>query len=203
MMIQQIGVLQSYNALANSGAKVTNKGGSGALTKQPPVESDVDIEPESRVRESDSINFSVAGAGAYANQVLRDNTIAKLNGLMQELDGNAKPVEELDPAEHTPEKTAEYIVSMSTSFYEIYSQGHPDLENQEALDGFVELISGGIKKGLEEAKELLEGLNVLNGLIEEGIDSTDSLIWEKMNTFYEDKLASFAVDDEQKLAIAA
>ncbi len=58
MMIQQIGILQSYSALANSGTKVTNRGGSGALTKQPSEKIDIDIEPESRARESDSINLS-------------------------------------------------------------------------------------------------------------------------------------------------
>jgi hypothetical protein len=202
MMIQSIGVLQSYSALSQ-----TKTGRLAGSSESAPGKSIADIyagsEPEAEVKKSDSISVSVEGVTAYVNQALRDKALTELNRLLQLADGEAKPIEELDPAEHTPEKTSDFIVSMSTSFFDSYSEGHPELEQQGLLDGFIDVVSGGIKRGLEEARDLLEGLDVLNGLVEEGVDTTDSLIWEKLDQFYADKLSSFSSTEESVFADAA
>lgn len=192
MMIQSIGALQTYSVLANGKAKTTMMDSSGtsvtdaALAKITAIANGaVEETPKAK---TDSLNLSLAGVTAYANQTLRDSTVAELNKLLKQLDGNAKPIEELDPQAHTPEKTADFIVSMSTGFFDTYAAGHPELEQKGLLDGFMGIISGGIERGFTEARSLLEGLDVLNGEIEEGVDSTDTQVWKKLQQFYMDKL---------------
>ena len=83
----------------------------------------------------------------------------------------------------SPEATAERIVSLSTAFFSSYHEQHPELSEQEAVIKFSELISGGIDTGFREAREILTGLNVLEGDIASNIDSTYDLVQEKLNAF--------------------
>ncbi len=203
MMIQSVSALQSYSIIANSsanGAKLAKRGVAGE-EKTPEITTPV--EGENSRPSSDFFSFSSDGVTAYANQALKDKALSEINRMLQESDPNAKAVNELDPEDHTPEKTAEYIVSISTGFFDRYAVSHPELEQQGLLDGFMELISGGIKRGLEEAKDILEGLDVLNGQVEEGVDTTDTLIWEKLNLYYEEKLSHFSTAKEEEFAEAA
>jgi hypothetical protein len=203
MMIQSVSALQSYSIIANSsanGSKLAKRGGAGE-EKTPTIT--VPVEGENSRSSSDFFSFSSDGVTAYANQALREKALTEINRMLQESDPNAKAVEELDPEDHTPQKTSDYIVSISTGFFDKYASSHPELEQKALLDGFVELISGGIKRGLEEAKDILEGLDVLNGHVEEGIDTTDALIWEKLNLFYNEKLSDFSTPQEEEYAAAA
>ncbi len=204
MMIQPIGVSQSYGALARTGQRAASAY-VGDASPQQSVDSAAAKESgrQEVAPKADSISFSLAGVTAYANHALREKAVSQINRILQELDPQATPVEELDPAAHTPEKTAEYIVAASTGFFDAYSAGHPEMEEVKRLDGFMELISGSIKRGLEEAKELLDGLNLLNGLVEEGIAATDSLIWEKLDQFYQQQVSNRQEDSEPVLSAAA
>lgn len=83
----------------------------------------------------------------------------------------------------SPEATADRIVSMSTAFFEAYKGQNPDLSEEEALTKFVDVISGGIDTGFSEARDILGGLNVLEGDIATNIDSTYSLVQDKLQTF--------------------
>ncbi len=83
----------------------------------------------------------------------------------------------------SPEATADRIVSMSTAFFAAYQEQHPELGIDEALDSFVSLISGGIDQGFNEAREILDGLQVLNGEIASNIDKTYTLVQEGLKSF--------------------
>lgn len=85
----------------------------------------------------------------------------------------------------SPEATAERIVSLSTAFFSSYQEQHPELSQEEALTKFTDLISGGIDTGFSEAREILDGLNVLEGDIATNIDKTYDLVQEKLNAFLE------------------
>ncbi|MBF0445230.1 MAG: DUF5610 domain-containing protein [Magnetococcales bacterium] len=203
MMIQSVSALQSYSIIADSsanGAKLAKRSVSGEV-KTSAISNP--LETENSRQNSDFFSFSSDGVSAYANQALREKALGEINRMLQESDANAKAVEELDPEDHTPEKTSDYIVSISTGFFARYADNHPELEQKALLDGFIELISGGIKRGLEEAKDILEGLDVLNGQVEEGIDTTDTMIWEKLNLYYEEKLSNFSTSQEEEYAVAA
>jgi len=85
----------------------------------------------------------------------------------------------------SPEATAERIVSLSTAFFSSYQERHPELSQEEAVTNFTALISGGIDTGFSEAREILGGLNVLEGDIATNIDLTYDLVQEKLNAFLE------------------
>jgi len=94
----------------------------------------------------------------------------------------------------SPDATADRIVSLSTAFFGSYQQQHPELSQEEALTKFTDLISGGIDTGFSEAREILGGLNVLEGDIASNIDSTYDLVQEKLAAFIE----SFNQDSQEE-----
>lgn len=83
----------------------------------------------------------------------------------------------------SPEATADRIVSLSTAFFSSYQQQHPDLSQEEALTKFTDIISGGINTGFGEARDILSGLNVLEGDIANNIDLTYELVQQKLTAF--------------------
>ncbi len=85
----------------------------------------------------------------------------------------------------SPQATADRIVSMSTAFFDKYQTNHPELSTEDALNSFVKLIGKGIDKGFGEARDILQGLNVLNGSIASNIDSTYELVQKGLKAFVE------------------
>ena len=83
----------------------------------------------------------------------------------------------------SPEATAERIVSLSTAFFGSYQKQHPELSQEDALTKFTDLISGGINTGFGEARDILSGLQVLEGDIASNIDLTYDLVQEKLTSF--------------------
>ncbi len=82
-----------------------------------------------------------------------------------------------------PAATAERIVSMSTGLFHAYRAGKPDMSDQEALESFMEVIGQGIEQGFAEAREILAGLQVLNGGVAEDIDRTYELVQRGLADF--------------------
>jgi len=94
--------------------------------------------------------------------------------------------------DYSPEATAERIVSFSTQMFGSYKEQHPEMAEEEALTSFVEIIRGGIDQGFGEAKDILEGLKVLEGDIESNIETTYDFVQEGLKSFVD----SFSVDKE-------
>ncbi len=77
----------------------------------------------------------------------------------------------------SPEATAQRIVSLSTAFFASFQQQNQDLDEQEQLDKFLEVIGGGIESGFSEARDILDSLGVLDlGDIAENINKTYDLV---------------------------
>jgi len=93
----------------------------------------------------------------------------------------------------SPEATAERIVSLSTAFFGSYQEQHPELSDQEAATKFAEIIGGGIDTGFSEARDILDGLKVLEGEISSNIDKTYDLVQTGLKSFVD----SFARHEEQ------
>jgi len=139
----------------------------------------------------DSVSLSSASRIANANQEMIDKIIADLNERIGELPG-FEGIENLNPADHTPEATANRIVTFATSFLPSYADRHADDGEQTQLDGFMDLIRGGIEEGFRQARGILEGLDVLNGNVKQGVDSTYDLVMQGLDSFYERQSAAFA-----------
>lgn len=85
----------------------------------------------------------------------------------------------------SPDATANRIVSLSTALFPRYERQHPELNQEEALTRFIEVISSGVERGFSEAKEILKGLGVLEGEIESNIDLTFELVLDGFAEFME------------------
>ncbi|UTW01742.1 DUF5610 domain-containing protein [Amphritea atlantica] len=82
----------------------------------------------------------------------------------------------------SPEATAERIISMNSKFFSSYQEQHPEMDYETQVKTFITLISGGIAQGFTEAREILDGLQVLEGDIATNIDTTYDLVQEKLTT---------------------
>lgn len=83
----------------------------------------------------------------------------------------------------SPEATAERIVTFSTQFFSSYQEQNPELDPEQALTKFIEVIGGGIEQGFSEARDVLGGLNVLEGDIATNIDKTYELVLQGLQDF--------------------
>ena len=83
----------------------------------------------------------------------------------------------------SPEATASRIVNLATGFFQAFQQQNPDIEPKESLDDFMSTIIGGIEKGFEDAREVLDGLSVLEGQVATDIHSTYDLVQEGLKLF--------------------
>ena len=90
----------------------------------------------------------------------------------------------------SPVATAERIVAMSANFFSSYPNLPTDMDYQTHVESFVELISGCIDQGFSDARESLDGLQVLQGDIAENIDTTYDLVQEKLAALTETLLNS-------------
>jgi hypothetical protein len=82
----------------------------------------------------------------------------------------------------SPEATAERIVSFSTQLLGSYREQHPEMGEEESLSAFVDVISGGIEQGFNEAKGILGSLKVLEGGITDNIDKTYELVQQGLQS---------------------
>jgi len=90
----------------------------------------------------------------------------------------------------SPKATADRIVSMSTAFFSQYQESNPDMTTEEAAQSFAKIISGGIEQGFSEAREVLTGLNVLQGEIASNIDTTYDLVQNGLQDFVDSYIDS-------------
>ena len=126
-----------------------------------------------------------------------------LEGINKELEGefgpNAAEKIKNSGVDTSPQTTADRIVGFATAFYQKYSEQNPDMPEEERLDKFLALVGGGVDKGFEDARGVLDGLGVLNGKIAEDIDSTYSLIQDGFAKFREMILNPDKTTEDQDL----
>jgi hypothetical protein len=85
--------------------------------------------------------------------------------------------------DNTPEGTASRIVSLSTGFYDAYKKQHPGEDDTATAKKFLETIRSGVEQGFKEAKDILGGLNVLNGDVASNVDKTYALVQKGLDDF--------------------
>lgn len=78
--------------------------------------------------------------------------------------------------DNTPEGTAGRIVSLSTGFFEAFKQQHAGEDEAGVLEKFMATIRSGFEQGYNEARDILQGLRVLNGDIASNIEKTYALV---------------------------
>ncbi|OMH39564.1 DUF5610 domain-containing protein [Motiliproteus sp. MSK22-1] len=85
----------------------------------------------------------------------------------------------------SPQATADRILSLTTGMFSRFQQHRPELAEPEQVERFLQLISSGIDQGFAEAKDILDGLGVLEGDIASNIDKTYELVQQGLQEFRE------------------
>ena len=123
-------------------------------------------------------------AGNNPQALVLKTAIEGINEALQETLGDNAIQNAYDSGlDVSPEATAERIVSLSTAFFGAYQDANPELSQQDAMAAFVDVIRGGIDQGFSEARDILDGLSVLEGDIATNIDSTYNLVQEGLSAF--------------------
>jgi len=102
--------------------------------------------------------------------------------------------------DNTPQGTASRIVSLSTAFYEAYKQQHPGDDESTTLNNFIDTLKKGVDQGFKEARDVLQGLQVLNGDIASNIDKTYDLVQQGFADFVSAHQAKPAKQEEAQAA---
>lgn len=92
----------------------------------------------------------------------------------------------------SPQATADRIVAFATNFYGEFRKKNQDLSEEEAMNDFMAKIGGGIDQGFKDARDILKGLQQLEGKVATDIDETYSLIQEGLQSFREKTLTEKA-----------
>ena len=88
----------------------------------------------------------------------------------------------------SPEATAGRIVDGITGYiYGAWMTQNPDA-TEEDLAAFQEQVMSGFEKGLEDAKDILTGLQAMTPELEGEIGQTESLVRDQLAEFFEDAL---------------
>lgn len=138
------------------------------------------------------LNAAIIESSLKFNQTIGDKPLSlllktALQGINEALkaggvDSSAEDAYE-SGVDFSPEATAERIVAFSTQFLGSYREQHPEMDEEESLAAFVDIIKGGIDQGFGEAKDILGGLKVLEGETATTIDKTYALVQEGLQSF--------------------
>ncbi|MFC6672353.1 DUF5610 domain-containing protein [Marinobacterium aestuariivivens] len=130
-----------------------------------------------------SLQVSIS-SGNRSMELLYRAAIDRINEVLTgKLGGEALQTSLDQGLDVSPEATAGRIVSLTTAFLPQYLEQHPELAEDEGRARFTELIRGGIQQGFDEARELLDGLGVLQGDIADNIDRTWELVQQGLDAF--------------------
>lgn len=100
----------------------------------------------------------------------------------------------------SPEATANRIVEFALLAFSQFQENHPELSEEDVRNEFVNFIGKAIGKGVEEARDILTGLNALSEEVDTDITSTVDIINQRLKKFAEQgKNADVVHSDELQL----
>jgi hypothetical protein len=122
------------------------------------------------------------GVGGNPQALLYKSAITSINeALRAELGENA--VQNAARQDNSPQATADRIVSLASGFYDVFRRQNPQMEDDAALQKFMEAVKGGVEQGFKEARDILKGLNVLGGDVAADIDKTYEFVMKGFDSF--------------------
>lgn len=167
---------QSSDAMTQGATPVSSSSTSKTGSTQADAKTQLNL---SIVQASLSVSIDT---GNQALTLLFKSAIDKINEALQPTLG-ANALQNTASQDNTPQGTADRIVSLSTGFFDAYKKQHPEMSMPEALTNFMATIRKGFEQGLNEAKGILQGLQVLSGDIATNIDKTNQLVQQGYAAF--------------------
>ena len=152
---------------------------------------------ENRVGARDQLNVQILQASAevslkagnQSQTLLFRSAIERINELLTPSLG-ADAIQAKMGEDNSPEATAGRIVSLSTGFFDAYAAQRPGDDPAQVANDFINMIRGGFEKGFNEAKDILQGLQVFSGGIASGVMKTNELVNKGYDDFLASKLSS-------------
>ena len=127
-------------------------------------------------------------AGNNPQALLFRTAIDRINEMLGTTTAGPDAIQKVASQDNSPEATANTIVSSITGLFAAYSAKHPDTPPEQVAKDFVDAVRGGVEKGANDAKDILKGLNVLDGNVESGIAKTYDLVQKGLDTFLSNQL---------------
>lgn len=172
-------------ASGNSASSVSNTSTSGVANKEDKVKQADGSTGQMSVNDRSKLQLNAAILQASMNvsissqsdplALVYKSAITSINEALQ-ADFGDDAVQKAASQDNSAEATANRIVSLSTGFFEAFKKQNPGMDNDAALEKFMGTIQGGMEKGFSEARDILKGLNVLQGDIAGNIDKTYELV---------------------------
>ena len=169
---------------------VSATSGGTAGTSAAPVQAKDDSTMSVAAKAKAQLNVSIVQASLTvslnsSNDPLSVVLKTALTGINEALKGDYgdNAVQNAVSQDNTPEGTASRIVSLSTAFYEAYKQQNPGQDEETTLNNFVDTLKKGVDQGFKEARDVLQGLKVLNGDVAGNIDKTYDLVQQGYSDF--------------------
>jgi hypothetical protein len=133
-----------------------------------------------------SVSLSSGSNGTNPYALTAKEILQRINKELK--DELPEGIESLDPADHTPEATADRIVSGVTAFFDVFARQNKELQGDELVDAFIETIKRGVQKGYDDAYQILEAVGAFDVEgVREGVQQTKILIESKLNVFAEER----------------
>jgi len=147
-----------------------------SLHSSPPLTSQPGLSPQNGVLASNRASAASAAEGKTPDEVGAQRQV--LESLASHIPGmSVEGLKALDPAQYTPDKVAGRISSFVASGLEnARARGRSEEDIQRLYDSAVQ----GAEKGFREARDILSGLDVLNGRIAEQVDETERLTFDAL-----------------------
>jgi hypothetical protein len=154
----------------------------------PAASSDTAITPSHRAKLQ--LNASILQASASISLNSEDDPLAlvyksAITSINEQLQADLGPdaIQNAASQDNTPAGTAGRIVSLSTAFFGAFKDQHSGLDDEAALNKFMDTLRSGVERGFKEARNILQGLQVLGGDISSNIDSTYDLVMKGLDDF--------------------
>lgn len=174
------------NSVSLSGASVAKPGaalGTASAATSDEVKNSADSTGSPAAKARLQLNASIVQASLTVSIGAQDAPLSlvfksALTGINEALkaDYGDDAVANAVSQDNTPDGTAGRIVALSTGFFEAYKKQHPGQDDATSLHNFMDTVRGGMEKGFKEARDILQGLDVLGGDIASNIDQTYALV---------------------------
>lgn len=169
----------SASSVSNTGTTTSGVAGKDDKVKTEGATAQMSVNDRSKLQLNAAIlqasmNVSISSQNDPLALVYK-SAITSINEALQ-ADFGDSAVQNAASQDNSAEATANRIVSLSTGFFEAFKKQNPGMDNDAALEKFMGTISGGMEKGFSEARDILKGLNVLQGDIAGNIDKTYELV---------------------------
>lgn len=172
----------AINPIDHKGSQpVTGKENEGKTRVQDLVRQNKDMANQQILKASEQVAL---GSKNEPLALLYRSAIEEINTILEPALGEgAIQAAAANPGDWTPTATANRIVSFATGFWGAYRDKNSGGELESTLGSFMDTIRGAIDKGFGEAKDILEGLKVFQGVVEENANETYELIQEGLDRF--------------------